>query len=367
MKKLYIGGLLLASLLIVGCNDDKADSDARAITIQDDTILLDLSSPIKDKITVDSVSARPFRPDFMTVGTVRPVSGMYAEVGVPCDGRVTEAYVRLGQRVTRGQRLFGFHSEQFSGMARDYTEASARAALAEKNLKRKKELFDSGVASARDYDEARAEADVARAELSAAEHSLRVMGINAREIRDGAFNVVSPISGEVVAQEVVNGQFMKSDAEAPIRVADLSRVWVSAKLKEYYADAVHATDSVDITLDSNQALHLSGHIYYIGQMVDERNRSVEVIVECDNRDRRLKPGMFVRSRFFGDEREAILLPAEALLQAGDHSYVLLEIRKGVFVRQQVEAESVDETTVHILSGLSAGQRVVTAGAIYLAD
>lgn len=367
MKNNILLGILLAVLLTTACHRQATEDQDAALRREGDTVFVATTSPLFHKLVVDTLRATDYSAGFVTVGTVRPVAGSYAEVGVPADGRTTEACVRLGQRVAAGQRLFGFRSPDFAEAARSYTEARSRAEAARRNYDRKRELNRAGVASERELDEARVSADETQAELHAAADALGALGLSTREIGQGQFYVTSPIAGEVVAMEVVRGQYVRADAEPLVRVADLSRVWVSAKLKEYYADAVSEQDSVAVSLDTDSDLTLQGRIYYVGRLIDERNRSLEVLVECNNRDGRLRPGMFVRVRFHSQPRPELLLPAEAVLQAGSSSYVLEEARPGVYVRRAVRVESADEGRVRVLSGLTAGARIVCQGAIYLAQ
>jgi cobalt-zinc-cadmium efflux system membrane fusion protein len=178
--------------------------------------------------------------------------------------------------------------------------------------------------------------------------------------------VISPISGEVVKCNITIGGYMKEDADPLAVVADLSKVWVAAIVKERYFGAIKQGDRVEIYTAAYPDKTISGTIHYIGEMLDEETRSLEVIVECNNADRELKIGMFCEAHFFSVPVKAIVLPTSAIMQMENYDCVFVETGKGKFVRRRVvSAESINKDEVRIVNGISEGERVVVKGGIYL--
>ena len=147
-------------------------------------------------------------------------------------------------------------------------------------------------------------------------------------------------------------------------VANLSKVWVTALVKEKYFGAIKQGDRVEVYTDAHPNKIIWGTIYNIGEMLDEETRSLEVIVECNNADRELKLGMFCETHFLSSPTKAVILPATAIMQEQDNDYVFVEVSKGKFVRKNVETESVKRGNVRIISGISEGENVVVEGGIY---
>jgi len=238
-------------------------------------------------------------------------------------------------------------------------------------------LAANGVASQRDLEEAQSGADIAQQELEQAKANLRIFNIDIAALQMGQpLKVVSPIAGEVIKSNITIGGYVREDTEPLAVVADLSKVWVAALVKERYFGAIKQGDRVEIYSDAysgelyTDAYHSKkvwGTIYYIGEMLDEETRALEVIVECDNADRKLKLGMFCEIHFLSSPTKAIILPATAIMQEQDNAYVLVEIAKSKFVRRKVETEShyYRRDTVRIISGLTEGENVVIEGGIYL--
>ena len=177
--------------------------------------------------------------------------------------------------------------------------------------------------------------------------------------------IISPIGGEIVKCNITIGGYVKEDAESLVVVADLSKVWVAALVKEKYFGAIKQGDRVEVFTDAHPSKIIWGTIYYIGEILDEETRSLEVIVECNNADRELKLGMFCEMHFLSSPTKTIILPTTAIMQEQDNDYVYVEIEKGKFVRRGVETETISKNRVRIVSGLSAGESVVIEGGIYL--
>jgi cobalt-zinc-cadmium efflux system membrane fusion protein len=168
----------------------------------------------------------------------------------------------------------------------------------------------------------------------------------------------------VVKSNITIGGYVKEDSEPLAVIADLSKVWVRALVKEKYFGAIKQGDRVEVYTDAHPDKITWGTIYYIGEMLDEETRSLEVIVECNNTDRELKLGMFCEVHFLNSPIQAVILPATAIMQEQENDYVFVEIEKGKFIRRIVEVESVKNGKVRIVSGISEGENVVVEGGIY---
>jgi cobalt-zinc-cadmium efflux system membrane fusion protein len=227
-------------------------------------------------------------------------------------------------------------------------------------------LAANGVASQRDLEEAQSDANIALHELEQAKANLRIFNIDVNMVGAGqGMPVQSPIAGEVIRCNLTIGSYVKEDAESSVVIADLSKVWVVALVKEKYFGAIKPGDRVEVYTDAHPNKIIWGTIYHIGEMLDEETRSLEVIVECNNADRELKLGMFCETHFLSSPTKAIILPSTAILQEQDNDYVLVEIAKGRLVRRKVETESLRRNTVRVISGIDEEENVVIKGGIYL--
>ena len=352
---------------IVACGNNTATTETTDITIEGNVIVVNDNSLIFNQIVVNKAQLSDFTAEFRTVGTVRPVSGKLAEIAPPFSGRVVKSFVRLGQKVGVGSPIFELGSSEFYEAQKEYFAAQSANELAQRNYNRQKELAANGVASQRELEEAQSEATIALHEFEQAKAYLRIFNIDpTSSLQMGQpLPVVTPIAGEIVKHHITIGGYVKEDAEPLAVVADLSHVWVAALVKEKYFGAIKHGDRVEVFTDAHPNKIIWGAIYYIGEMLDEETRSLEVIVECNNADRELKLGMFCEVHFLSAPVKAIVLPSTAIMQEQNNDYVLVEVEKGKFVRRKVETESVHKGEVRIVNGIEEGENVVIEGGIYL--
>ena len=369
MSKYFLA--LISVLFIVACGNNNVTQKNTDLVFEGDTITLAENSLILEQIIVQEAELQDFSAEFRTVGTVRPVAGNFAEIAPPFAGRIVKSYIHLGQKVSAGSPVFELSSTEFYEAVKTYFAAQSVNETAQKNYNRQKELVAHGIVSQKDLEQAQNEANIAQQEYEQAKASLRIFNVDVGEglapsLQMGQpLKIVSPISGEVVKSSITIGSYVKEDAEPLAVIADVSKVWVAALVKEKYFGAIKHGDKVEVFTDAHPNKIIWGTIYYIGEMLDEETRSLEVIVECNNADRELKLGMFCETHFLSSPTKAVILPATAVMQEQENDYVFVEMAKGKFIRRKVETESFKRNQVRIINGVSEMEKVVVNGGIYL--
>ena len=370
MKKTYIAGMLAMAFLSASCSGPE-EKKISEISYQEDTVTVRDGSPVLAKLKLATVSTEPFCNEFRTVGTVQAESGRYAEIGVPFDGRILDSKVRIGSRVRTGQELFEISSPEFLEAGKEYFQSLRTFEKSEADFLRKQALQASGIVSQRELDEAYTDAENARRDKECAEATIKAYGMDPTNMTMGQpLTVSAPISGEIVSYNLTPGAYVKADSEPVMAIADLSRVWVTAQIKEHFIGSVSKGSTTEIYSDAAKGTQLFGEVLYVGNIVDEDTRSVQVIVGCDNRDGILKHGMFVSVHFMAEARESILAPSTAVFQGDGSSYVYVSLpQKGCFVRRRVVTgqESPKRDRILIEEGLEAGETILAEGGLYLND
>ena len=367
--KHILAALAIALPVLAGCRQGEAASATKDFTFQGDDVTVRPDSPVARELKVEPVGASAYESAFRTVGTVRPVAGRVAEVAVPFAGRITRTMVRLGDYVRAGQPLFEMSSPDFYAAVKEYFENQLADKNAAANLQRREAMFEAGFLSEREIEEARAEADNARNAYQMSRMALSVYHVDLDRLQMGRpITVTAPIGGRVVACDLTQGQYVKEDADALATIAELSRVWVSAQVKEAQVGRIEAGRTrAQVLRDSAPDSPVEGRIVYVGEVLDEQTRSTEVMLECDNAGRLLKPGMFVSVAFTTPQASALLIPATAVFQGENTKYVYVEQEALHFVRRPVRVESAGTDQVCVLSGLSEGERIIASGGIYLSE
>lgn len=367
-KFLYTALIISYAMLTSSCKNKQETGNDPVVSQKQsgDTVIIGTGSPLKNKITVQNVSFQKCNYTFTTTGVVRPLTGQLAQISTPFEGRIMSSYVRLGERISKGAPVFGIASQDYFEAVRNLQQAAKEKETAGRNFNRKKELLDQGVASRKDYEDASLALDITQKEYEKACASLKIFNINPENADfTHPLIITSPIAGEVVSMNITLGQYIKSDSEPVVVVANLDRVWVVAHVKEKDLGKINLKDEVDIVTENFPDRPIGGTVEYIGGIMEDQTRSVEVFIECANPDRIIKPGMFVTVHFKHLIENAVIIPSSALLQEEDRTFVFVKLSENAYLKRTVNAVSLDNRQMLINSGLGKGDEFVSDGGIYL--
>lgn len=360
--------LLVLSILVSACNNKSSNDEAKNYTVQGDTVLLSENSNIKTRIKTITVAEEAFRLELVSAGTVKAIPNNYAEIAPPFAGRVLKSYVRLGQKVVPGSPILDISSPDYFAAQKEFFDAKSEFKLAEQNLKRQQDLLSNGVGVQRDLEQAETDFETKKSALANASAALKIFNIDpSKTVLGQPLTVTSPIAGEIVDNNIVIGQYLKEDAAPIAIVAELSKVWIVGQVKEKDIRFIHELDEVQIKIAAFPDRIIKGKVYHVNEMVDEDTRSVQVLIECENKERDLKPGMYVTVRFIDTPEPAILIPTKAVLQLNDNQFVFVQVGKDKYQRRKIETEGTSNGKVVVKSGLKSGEIIVSEGGIFLLD
>nr|WP_236901220.1 efflux RND transporter periplasmic adaptor subunit [Cupriavidus necator] len=172
--------------------------------------------------------------------------------------------------------------------------------------------------------------------------------------------IVSPFDGLVTEVAVREGMTV-SPGMTLFRLADLSQVWVIAEVPEAQVRAIVPGLAVKVS-STGAPEPLLGKVDTILPDVNPATRTTKVRMVLPNPGRHLLPGMFVTVRFDStDQKEALVIPLESVIRTGQRTLVMVDAGKAGFVATEVKTGREAAGMVEVLSGLKAGQKVVTSG------
>lgn len=172
-------------------------------------------------------------------------------------------------------------------------------------------------------------------------------------------NVVSPVDGFVAARNLSDGQRFQKGTEL-FRIVDLSRVWILADVFEKDARLAQPGASVHVSLP-NRNHSLAATVSQALPQFDATTRTLKLRLEADNPDFALKPDMFVDVELTVNLPEALLVPADAVLDAGLRQTVFVDRGNGYFEPRVVQLGERSGEQVQVVNGLMAGERIVVSG------
>lgn len=343
-----------------------SQAELTSLIINGETVIVPSDSPVRSKLVTYEVIKQDLNALFTTTGIIRPLPGHKVEIAPPFDGRIIKSFVGLGNKVHIGTPLFEVNSSDYFEYLKLFFQSRNERDLAEKNYLRKKDLLETGVSSGKEFDEAKLEFDLAVREYEKTVAMLKIFNVNPEEADIARPLVIkSPISGEIVRTDITVGQYIRSDADPIITIADIDKIWAVANVKEKDLGSISLNDHVEVFTASQPEKPFQGVVKYVGNIMNTESRSVEVYIECPNPDHLLKCGMFVTVRFYHELRDILTIPAGSLMQDYNSTYVFINEGPDKYVKREVTASSLPDKRMIVHSGLNDGDMIVSEGSIYL--
>lgn len=302
-------------------------------------------------IPVQTVTVTAEDRDDIIVLPGRVLAEIDATLSAERAGRVVELLAERGDAVTNGQVLLRLDARAAQAAA---DAARTIHADAVRNLERFEKLSGTGAVSQQALDDARKAADLADAQLREAEAALSWC------------TVKSPADGIVNERYVEQGEYLLPAAPV-FDVISTDPVRVTLDVPERNILALQAGDTLPFEAGPLPGLMFTGTVSYISAKAGTDNNAFRIELAVPNPDNRLRPGMIASVRYRrGIRRQALTLPLDAIIpQKGDN--VVFVVRDGTAVRRLVRIDAILDQDALIMSGVSAGDRVVTRGNRMLTD
>jgi len=257
---------------------------------------------------------------------------------------VTAVRFRDGERVRRGQVLVQLDDAQARA---DVAAAQATLTESESIYNRSRELLSTDALSKSQFDQLEATLKANRARLNAATARLEDTVIRA------------PFSGNVGLRRVSVGTLI-SPGDVITTLDDTSVIKLDFSVPENFLSSLREGLVVRASAPAFPGRSFAGKVASIDSRVDMNTRSVTVRALLANEDGALRPGMFLNVSLANDEREALLIPEQALTPEAERQFVFV-VADGKAERREVRIGGRRPGSVEVLAGLAAGERVVIEG------
>jgi membrane fusion protein (multidrug efflux system) len=312
--------------------------------------------PPPEAVTTIVAAEEEWPATLTAIGTTAAVQGVTVSADLP--GLVDRISFESGRSVREGDILLVLDTRQEQAQL---AAAEAQRDLARVNFERMQGLVEDGAISRADYDRAAAEAKGTEARVGEIRATIERKTIRA------------PFSGILGIRQVNLGQYL-SAGDPIVPLQSLHPIYVNFGVPQQETARVRLGRTLRVTTDDLTGVEFTGRVTAIDSVVNEATRNVQVQATIPNPDGRLRPGMFVQTAVVtGTNRSVIALPASAVSYApfGDSVFVVSDVKgpdgqtyRGV--RQQfVKLEGTRGDQVAVVSGVSAGDEVVTSGVFKL--
>jgi RND family efflux transporter MFP subunit len=292
-------------------------------------------------------------------------------------GRLEAVYVKLGDRVSRGQRIAKIEDQEIHEQVKQAEAAfevgrasirqrEADLKFAETNLNRSKELFGRQLLPRQTLDDADAQYQAAAAQVELARAQLTQSGARLEELRINLANTVisSPVNGFVARRAADAGAHVSQNAPV-VDVVDISTVRLVANVVEKDLRRVEQGEPAKVEVDAFPGETFGGRVARVAPVLDPATRTAQIEVEIPNPGNRLKPGMYARVNLTIEQRaRALTVPSNAIVNVDGQRGVFLA-QKNTAAFRAVDIGIEDPARVEVLQGLNDGDRVITTGAAAL--
>jgi cobalt-zinc-cadmium efflux system membrane fusion protein len=340
---------------------------------------------------VEAIGMRQFGVARDAVGKIAFNDDASVQVFPPYQGRITQLFSKPGDDVKKGQVMFEIDSPDLVNAESNLISAVGTAQqtkgqldLTTRALTRAKALLDAKAIAQKDLEQATADftaADgaykAAVGALNGARDAVRIFSKSDAEIRrieethrvDARMPVPSPIAARVTTRQAGPGQFVQPGGNPVYTIADISTVWMIAKVAETDIPLIHVGQEAVVKVMAYPGRLFRGKITYIAASVDPDTHRVLVRSEIPDPKFELLPEMFATFVIqTGEAFNSVAVPEGGVVREGDGTmtvWVTTDQRR--FEKRTVHTGLQQGGFIQILDGLQAGEQVATDGALFLSN
>jgi RND family efflux transporter MFP subunit len=296
------------------------------------------------KVKVSTTIAKSQAVDNVSGYTANVQADVINQITPAMPGRIEKIYVEIGDRVAKNQLLVQMESSNLQ-------QQNAQLANLERDYARYSELLKVGGIAQQQVDQIKTQIDILKAAI--------------KNIQDNT-QLRSPINGVVTARNYDNGNVF---AQLPVlTVQQLNSLKAVINVSEADFTKVKVGMPANITLDIYGNENFTGKVSLIYPTIDAATHTFGVEVTINNKEAKVRPGMYARVELnFGTGQSIVVPDAAVQKQAGSNDKYIYTVENGLAKYRKVELGRRLSADYEILSGIKQGDEVVIAGQSRLID
>jgi RND family efflux transporter MFP subunit len=318
-------------------------------------------------VSVAPVVSAELQESVEVVGSLEPKFA--AEIQSEVTGTVSAVYVTEWVPVKKGERLAQLDPRETEATIEALKAVVAQAEVtrtrADREFERAQQLQQYGLITPQAFDDARTAVEASKAAVAAANAQVK-----AAESRLAKSSIVSPMDGVVAMRGVSVGDRVENmGGGAPMfRIVDNRLLNLTVSVPSTRLARVRVGQPLVFTTDAVPGHTFGGKVMFINPAIDEMSRSAQVVAEVPNDGNLLRGGSFVKGRIIVATRPDVLqVPREALLNwnVEEQTAEVLVVANDQVEKRSVKLGATSGGAVEVVSGVAAGEPVVTRGALGL--
>lgn len=322
----------------------------------------EVTDSLLNSLLIDTVKSASALSQINLTGTIAADENKMVNIYPMVSGVAHDVKVQLGDVVSKGQTLAVLKSAEMAGYTKDYISAEADLRSAKRAFESTQDLYKSGLASQKEFEDAQSEYQKAVAENKRAGEV-----VNINKGNDQGYLVKAPISGFIIEKNLTDNQQVRTDNNTNLfSIADLSDVYVLINIYESDISNIQVGDPVKITTLSYPDKVFTGKIDKIYDMLDPDNKVIKAKVKIENPGDRLKPQMFANVTIKAKSGETLpVVSTRGLIFDNDKYYVVVVDGRTKVHIQPIDIAKRVEDRAYIGAGLKPGDRIVASRQLYL--
>lgn len=313
-------------------------------------------------LQIATVASEPEAVQLRVPGRVAFRDAAMSRVGTPVTARVAEVHVTVGAVVHAGDPLVTLSSPQAAETRAQVEHSRLQIRLSQEMVRRQKDMLAHGVGIDSERFQAEMQLAQAQADLRKYENEAALLG----EGKNDIVTLRAPIDGSVIVRRASVGATVDPSGEPLIEIGNPQSLWVVADVFEQDLALVRVGAEATVDLAA-AATPLQGNVASVAGRVEAGQRRVPVYVALDMPiGASIRPGMYALVHIQAAPATGVVVPASAVLvKDGTHQHVYVEREPGLFEAREVQLGRSFDGRLEVVSGIKAGERIVTGGALLL--
>lgn len=384
MKILKLFIIFSLALLLTGCRSKNND------TAPNKRIVLTEAQEKNAKIQTSPLSGMDIELQITIPAQFKARNQSIERIYSPIDGKITNVFVEPGAILKVGQPIVQIKSDAISQIQLEFlekildidaniNELRAQYNLSLQNYNRERTLYNEKISSRADYEAANAQLRKDKANLDALSikrsslinvyrQRLAVYGgtidnvIKTKQIYP-YITIKATKNGVLLERKVNPGEIVEQNREL-FNLADLKTIWLVGYAFEKDSPYLHLGEAVTGTIEESTET-INGVLSYVSPILDNTTKTLEVRADIPNKNFKIKPNMYAEMYVNTGIAHVLAIPTDAVEKFGDYNFAYVKIAPHTYEERKVETGKKNDQYTEVLSGIKAGEKVVTRGSFEL--
>lgn len=384
MKILKLFIIFSLALLLTGCRSKNND------TAPNKRIVLTEAQEKNAKIQTSPLSVMDIELQITIPAQFKARNQSIERIYSPIDGKITNVFVEPGAILKVGQPIVQIKSDAISQIQLEFlekildidaniNELRAQYNLSLQNYNRERTLYNEKISSRADYEAANAQLRKDKANLDALNikrsslinvyrQRLAVYGgtidnvIKTKQIYP-YITIKATKNGVLLERKVNPGEIVEQNREL-FNLADLKTIWLVGYAFEKDSPYLHLGEAVTGTIEESTET-INGVLSYVSPILDNTTKTLEVRADIPNKNFKIKPNMYAEMYVNTGIAHVLAIPTDAVEKFGDYNFAYVKIAPHTYEERKVETGKKNDQYTEVLSGIKAGEEVVTRGSFEL--